>query len=97
MVPVMVFTRADGKLALSHVIDNVFELPADHVLITALAKAGNVEIGDILIMPYDGIIDLICLNTQGAKHVVGKGDQYRLWIIKYYHQHQITAGDPINN
>jgi hypothetical protein len=32
----MVFTRADGKLALAHVIENVFELLTNHSLATAL-------------------------------------------------------------
>jgi hypothetical protein len=71
----MLLTRADGILALSHVIASVFELPADHVLITALAQAGIVEIGDVLNMPYDDIMDLTCLDAQGAEHAVGKDDR----------------------
>ena len=81
----MVLTRADAKLALSHVIANVFELPVDHVLFTALAQAGIVEIGNVLSMPYDDIMDLAYLDAQGAEHVVPKGNRTRLWIIKYYH------------
>jgi hypothetical protein len=85
-------------LALSHVVANVFELPVDYVLlIAALTQAGIVEIRDVPSMPYDDIMDLAYLNAQGAKHVVPKGDRARLWIIKYYHQHRIAAGDRIDN
>ena len=93
----MVFTRADGKLALKHVIENVFELPTDHPLPTALTEAGIVEIGDVLSMPYDDILDLTYTDDQGNEVPVGRGDKYRLRIIKFYHLHRITAGDPIEN
>ena len=38
--PSMILTRAEAKLALTHVLTYVFELPADHVLITVLDQAG---------------------------------------------------------
>ena len=78
----MVFTRADGKLALNHVIENVFELPIDHQLPIALEQAGIIEIGDVLSMPYDDIQDLTYIDDQGDEVTVGKGDKYRLRIIK---------------
>ena len=84
-------------MALTHVITNVFELPADHVLIAALDQAGIVEIGDVLSMPYDDITDLTYLDDQGTELVVPQGDCARLRIIKYLHQHRIAAGDPIND
>ena len=93
----MVSTRADGRLALKHVIENVFELPTDHPLPTALTEADIVEIGDVLSMPYDDILDLTYTDDQGNQASVGRGDKYRLRIIKFYHLHQITAGDPIEN
>jgi hypothetical protein len=93
----MVFTRADGKLALAHVIKDVFELPDDHPLPIVLTQAGIVEIGDILSMPYNNILDLTYLDDQVNEHLVGKGDKYRLRIIKYYHHHQITVGNPIED
>jgi hypothetical protein len=61
----MVFTRADGKLALAHVITKVFELPAAHVMNTALNQAGIVEIGNILSMPYDDIMELSYIDADG--------------------------------
>ena len=76
--PTMVFTRADGKAALTHVIENVFELPIDHPLPTALTQASIVEIGDVLCMPYDDILDLAYTDDQGNVIPVGKGDTYRL-------------------
>ena len=79
----MVFTRADGKLALKHVIENVFELPMDHPLPTVLTEADIVEIGDVLSMPYDDILDLTYIDDQGNEIPVGKGDKYRLQVIKY--------------
>ena len=45
------FSRADGKMALTHVFENVFELPTNHLLTTALTQAGIVEIEDVLCMP----------------------------------------------
>ena len=49
-------------------------------------------------MPYDDILDLAYTeDNKGNKITVGKGDKYRLQVIKYYHQHQITTGDPIEN
>ena len=93
----MVFTRADGKLALTHVIENVFELPANHPLTAALTQDGIIEIGDVLSMPYDDILDLAYTDNQGNKIPVGKCDTYRLRIIKYYHLHRITTGDPIED
>jgi hypothetical protein len=35
-------------LALTHVIENVFELLTGHPLTTALTQAGIIEIGDVL-------------------------------------------------
>ena len=94
----MVCTRADGKLALTHVIENVFELPMDHPLpTTALTEADIIEIRDVLSMPYDNILDLTYTDDQGNEAPVGRGDKYRLRVIKFYHLHQITAGDPIEN
>jgi hypothetical protein len=93
----MVFTRADGKLALTRVIENVFELPTDHPLATALTQAGIIKIGDVLSMPYDDVLDLTYTDDQGDEVPVGKGDKYRLRIIKFYHLHRITAGDPIED
>jgi hypothetical protein len=93
----MVFTRADGKLALKHVIENVFELPTDHPLPTALTEAGIVEIGDVLSMPYNDILDLTYTDDQGNEAPVRRGDKYRLRIIKFYHLHRITVGDPMEN
>jgi hypothetical protein len=74
----MFFTRADGKLALTHVIKNVFEIPTDHPLTTALIEAGIIEIGDILCMPYDDIVDLAYTDDQGSEIPMGMGDKYRL-------------------
>ena len=93
----MVFTTADGKLALTHVIENVFELLTDHQLPTALTQAGIIEIGDVLSMPYDDIPDMMYTDDQGDEVPVGKGDKYRLRIIKYYHHHRISVGDPIED
>jgi hypothetical protein len=77
----MVFTRADGKLALTHVIENVFELLTNHLLTTALTQAGIIEIGDVLSMPYDDILDLTYTDDQGDEVPMGnKGDKYRLSI-----------------
>jgi hypothetical protein len=66
-------------------------------LATALTQAGIVEIGDVLSMPYDDILDLTYIDNQGDEVPVGKGDKYRLRIIKFYHLHRITAGDPIED
>jgi hypothetical protein len=94
----MVFTRADGNFALAHVIENVFEPLDNHPLHTILLQAGGiVEIGNVLTMPYGNILDLTYCDDQGNEHLVGKGDKYRLWIIKYYHHYWITAGDPIED
>ena len=71
----MVFTRADGKLALTHVIENVFELPDDHPMITALDQADIVEIDDVLSMPYDDILDLTYIDDQGNEVAIGRGDK----------------------
>ena len=90
----MFFTRADGKLALTHVVENVFELPTNHLLTTALTQDGIVEIGDVLSMPYNDILDLAYTDDQGNKIPVGKCDTYRLRIIKYYHFYRIPTGDP---
>ena len=92
----MVFTRADGKLALNHIIENVFELPIDHQLPIALEQAGIIKIRDVLSMPYNDIQDLMNIDDQGEEVTVGKGDKYRLRIIKYYH-HRISVGDPIED
>jgi hypothetical protein len=94
----MFFTRADGKLTLvTPVIENVFELLADHPLTIALTQAGIVDVGDVLSMPYDDVLHLKYTNDQGDEVPVGKGDTYRLRIIKYYHFHWITAGDSIKD
>jgi hypothetical protein len=93
----MVFTRADGNLALNHIIENVFELLTDHQLPIALDQAGIIEIGDVLSMPYDDIHDLTYIDDQGDEVTVGKGDKYRLRIIRYYHHHRISVGDPIED
>ena len=93
----MVFTRADGKLALTHVIKNVFQLPINHQLPTALTQAGIVEIGDVLSVPFDDILDLTYTDNHGNEVPVGKSDTYRLRIIKYYHHHRSSAGNPIED
>jgi mRNA-degrading endonuclease HigB of HigAB toxin-antitoxin module len=48
-------------------------------------------------MPYDDILNLTYTDNQRDEVPVGKGDKYRLRIIKFYHLHQITAGDPIED
>ena len=93
----MVLTRADAKLALTYVTTTVFELPADHVLVTALAQEGIVEIGDVLSMSYDDIADLTYIDDAGDQIAVPKGDRARLRIIKYLHQHRTAEGDPIDD
>ena len=72
----MVLAGTNGKAALVHIIANVFELEVDNTLITALTQADIVEIGDILSMTYDDIMDLAYLDAQGVEHVVPKGDRY---------------------
>jgi hypothetical protein len=93
----MVFMRADGKLALAHVIENVFELPDDHPMITGLTQASIMEMDNVLSMPYDDILELSYVDDQGDEVALGKGDKYRLQIIKYYHLHRTAAGDPIED
>jgi hypothetical protein len=93
----MVFTRADGKLALTHVIENVFQLPIKNPLTTALTQAGIIEIGDILCMPYDDMLDLTYMDGKGDKYPFSKGYKYRLRAFKYCHLHWIATGDPIGD
>ena len=93
----MVFTRANGKTALLHIIDIVFELEAGNALTTALTQAGITKIEDILSMRYEDILNLTYTDDQGDEHPVGKGDKYRLRALKYYHLHQITTGCPIGD
>jgi hypothetical protein len=42
----MFFSSGDGKMALTHVLINVFKLPTDHLLTAALTQDGIVEIGE---------------------------------------------------
>ena len=72
----MFFSRADGKMALMHVLENVFELPTDHLLTAVLTQDGIVEIGDILCMPYDDILGLAYTDEKGNKIPVGKCDTH---------------------
>jgi hypothetical protein len=96
-VPTTVFTRAYGKLALAHVMKNVFELPDNHPLNTALLQAGIVKFDNILSMPYNDILDLTYHDGQGNEHLAAKGDKYRLKIFKYYQHYQITVSDSIED
>jgi len=93
----MFFTRADEKLVLRHVIENVFELEADNTLTTALNQAGIISIGGIIDMHHEDIVNLTYTNDQGDKHPLKKGDRYRLRALKYYHLHRITTGCPIGH
>jgi hypothetical protein len=57
-------------------------------------QASMIKIGDILSMPYNDILDLTyTTDDQGDEVPLGKGDKYRLRIIKYYHLHRTTAED----
>ena len=72
----MVLTSVDGKLALTHVIKNVFELPTDHLLASVLTQAGIIDIGDVLSMPYDNIHNLTYTDDQGNDIPVGKASKW---------------------
>jgi hypothetical protein len=48
-------------------------------------------------MPYDDILELTYTDDLGDEVPVGKGYKNRLRIIKFYHLHRITIGDPIEN
>ena len=91
----MVLTRVDGKLALTHVIKNIFELLTNNPLTTVLTDI--IEIGDILCMPYDNMLDLTYMDGKGDKYPISKGCKYRLRAFKYYHLHWIATGDPIGD
>jgi hypothetical protein len=77
----------------------MFQLLIDDPLITALTQASRtiIKIGDILIMPYDDILDLTYADDEGDVYLVLKGYKYRLRALKYYHLDKIATGNPIKN
>jgi hypothetical protein len=61
----MVLTRAEGRKALTHVLENGFQLEKDHSLIFALSKKGLLDIRDVLKLSYDDIDNFTFPNDQG--------------------------------
>jgi hypothetical protein len=60
----MVLTRAEGKVALTHVLKNVLKLEDDNPLFRALSKDKLLDISDVLILPFEDIEKLTYIDDQ---------------------------------
>ena len=93
----MVFTRADGKAALTHIIENVFELPNDGPLAKALLAACIKDIRDVIVIPIEDIDSLVYTNDQGNEVNLEKPFKWMIRIIKHYHLYRISERNPIDD
>ena len=58
-------TKAQAKIALDHVLENLFELDKDAAMIKAFTKDGVNDIRDVLAMDYEHYAMLTYINDKG--------------------------------
>jgi len=93
----MVFTRADGKAALKHIIENVLGLPDDGPLAKALSDMYIKDIRDVIVMPFEDIDSLVYTNDMGNEINLEKPFKWMIRVIKHYHLYRISEGNPIDD
>ena len=94
----MVFTRAEGKAALEHIIENVFELPCDGPLAKALlAMHVKDNIRDVIVMPFEDVESLVYTKDQGNEVALKKPFCWMIHVLKHYHLYCISERNPIGD
>jgi hypothetical protein len=78
-------TKAQSKVALDHVLENLFELEKDAAMIKAFTKDGVNDITDVLAMDYEHYAMLTYYtNDKGDAVVIPPWQQALLKILKSY-------------
>jgi hypothetical protein len=63
-------TKAQAKVALDHVLENLFELDKDAAMIKTFTKDGVNDIRDVLAMDYEHYAMLTYTNDKGDTVVI---------------------------
>jgi len=94
----MPLTKSKAIEAFVHVLDNVFEAPADGPLSKALVHAGYSNIWDLVTL-WDEDIELLTYDKSDKEKDVplGRAHQSLLHIFCHYCDHQTHTGNPIGD
>jgi len=94
----MPLTKSKAIEAFVHVLDNVFEAPADGPLSKALEHAGYSNIWDLVTLQDEDIKALTFDQSDKEKDVLlGRAHQSMLRIFCHYCDHQTCTGNPIGD
>jgi hypothetical protein len=90
-------TRQQGQLALTHVLQVLFQSTDNNPLSLALAVVGYMDICQVIMMMQDEINALTYEDASKAVFSVPVPAQLYLWILKAYHAYQHEESDPIGD
>jgi hypothetical protein len=93
----MVLTRAEGRAALTHLINNVFSLEADNFLSAALTGAGYADICDVANMREEDIDSLEYPDANDNPVTVPRYLKALIQIFKQYITYCNDISDPIGD
>jgi hypothetical protein len=93
----MVLTHAEGRAALTHLIDNVFALEADNFLSVALTRDGYADIRDIANMSKEYIDSLEYSDANDDIVTLPRYLKALIRIIKQYIMYHNYISDPIGD
>jgi len=94
----MPLTKSKAIAAFIHVLDNVFEAPADGPLSKALEHAGYSNIWDLITLSDEDIGSLVYDKSDQEKDVpLGRAYQSLLRIFCHYCDHRSRTGAPIGD
>ena len=88
-------TQTQAKLIMDHILQTVFQLPADSPLEKAPKHNGYVAPEDFLMETDEILDDLDYPNDAGAMVKIIKGNAGMLKTFKQYAAHQAQQGTPI--
>jgi hypothetical protein len=93
----MVLTRAEGEEALTHVLENVFELEDNTPLFRALSKDKLLDIHSVVNLPFEDIDKLTYIDDQGGERTLERFYTIILHVLKSYFIHRKAQGNPIGD
>jgi len=93
----MPLTKSKATEAFIHILDNVFEAPADGPLSKAFEHSGYSNIWDLITLTDDDIESLTYDSDKQKEVPLGRAYQSMLRIFCHYCDHQTRTGAPIGD
>ena len=93
----MVLTPTEGRNALVHLLDNLFDLEPDSTLSKALEECGFCDIECVINMTLDAIERLYYTNEAENKIPLKLGEMSPLKHLKVYDAHRSRSGKAIGD